>query len=51
MFSIKKFLNLDDFANLRRYTDICFLFKLVNGLISCLELLQFIYLNINHVFV
>jgi len=38
--SIQASLNLDFFANRRRYADICFLFKLVNGVISCPDLLQ-----------
>jgi hypothetical protein len=40
--SIQASLNLDSLVNRRKYTDICFLSKLVNGVISCPELLQFI---------
>jgi hypothetical protein len=38
--SIQDSLNLDPLVNRRKYTDICFLFKLINGVISCPELLQ-----------
>jgi hypothetical protein len=38
--SIQDSLKLDPLVNRRKYTDICFLFKLINGVISCPELLQ-----------
>lgn len=44
--SIQASLNLDSLGNRRRYLDIYFLSKLVNGVISCLELLQLINLNV-----
>lgn len=40
--SIQDSLKLYPLVNRRKYTDICFLFKLINGVISCPELLQFI---------
>jgi len=40
--SIQDSLKLDPLVDRRKYADICFLFKLINGVISCPELLQFI---------
>jgi hypothetical protein len=44
--SIQTSLKLDSLVNRRRYFDICFVSKLVNGLISCPELLQSLYFHV-----